>query len=457
MTSSRRDFLKSTVSAALGASALSSFPGPYLWAQDKTRVHYDGRSLVVIYLRGGADPLNTIIPFADRDYYAIRPTIAIPHPASKNLAEGQKTCIPITKKFGLHPALAPLAELYQQGKMAIVLNTGSTHPTRSHFDAQDFMEWAAPGIKSIQEGWLNRYLQATRTPDDSFLRAFCPQPLLPRSLRGEYAVLAAPGPGSGFALDSFEGLYPPCDEHEALERRRREEEKSATGDDGKGKKEDDDAPDPLPPITEEELNPRLRNAGARTVEKLRHLNRILGHDPRQRLRGYPRGRLPAQLADIAAVIKAGEPLEISAVDYGGWDHHSYQAGQMDRMLQHLAQSIAAFARDLGDERMKRVTVLTMTEFGRTVRENGSQGTDHGHGGFMLAVGGPIHGGQIYGKWTGLGTRALYEGRDLPVWVDFRDVFAETLAGLFRFDVRERPDFFPAYEKPLSKPLKLFQV
>ena len=451
----RREFLKTT-GGILGASTL---PAPFVWAASKTQDPEAKKpTLVIVYLRGGCDPLNVVVPFRDRDYYAIRPTIAIPGPGTKDLPEGTQPCIPLTKSFGLHPTMAPLKPLWDQGLFAPILNVGSTHPTRSHFDAQDFMEWAAPGIKSIQEGWLNRYLQRTATPNDHFLRAFSPQPLLPRALRGEYSVLAAPGPGSDAALDAFAELYE-CEDGT--------NEKSSTGvapggtppqdkeEDAKKKKGEPVAE--RPPVTEEMLEDRLIDAGANTVTKLRHLNGIL-RNAREARKKYPRGQLGQQFADIAAVISANQPIEIAAIDYGGWDHHSYQGGTTGaqaNMLGYLAECMAAFANNLGP-RMKNVCVLTMTEFGRTVAENGTQGTDHGHGGFMMAMGGPVQGGEIFGKWTGLHPSRLYMKRDLPVWTDFRDVFAETLTGLYQFDWKEE-DFFPGFRDPAKKPLGLFRA
>ncbi len=437
MSPSRRQFLKTSVNAAIGATALGAIGAPAIWSQ--TGVGGIPKRLIIIYLRGGSDPLNVIVPYGDDDYYSYRPTIAIPRPGATDLPDGVRPVLPLNRLFGLHPAMEPLHELYQQGMLAPIISVGSPHETRSHFDAQDFMERAAPGVRSIEEGWLNRYLTQTEKPSDHFLRAFSPQPLLPRSLRGRYSVLAAPGAGSGEALGAFEKLYRPKDVPTPP---------LVVDEEKKSKKKQEPT---KPPVTRDQMNPMIHNAGVNTVEKLRHLNKILAQ--RDQTIRYPNGPLGRQLADIATVIKAGEPLEISAIDYGGWDHHSYENNQLSRMLAHLSESIAMFVRDLGPEKMKKTMIVTMTEFGRTVKENGSQGSDHGHGGFMLAVGGMIAGGKIYGKWSGLGPRSLYRDRDLPVHTDFRDVFAEVLGGLYEFDAKEKR-FFPDYDK-LGKPLGLF--
>jgi len=448
MTPNRRDFLKTSAVGVLGASA---FPSPFVHALSKSADAADTRTLVVIYLRGGCDSLNVVVPYHDENYYAIRPTIGIAAPGTTDLPEGERAALPLTRGFGLHPAMQSLMPLWEQKLFAPIINVGSTHPTRSHFDAQDFMEWAAPGIKSIQEGWLNRYLQRTSTPNDHFLRGFSPQPLLPRALRGDYAVLAAPGPGSEVAIDTFAELYE-CEGKRGgttVDPATTEEPQTAARG-RRGKKEE--IPE-RPPVTEEDLTGRLIDAGANTVTKLRHLNGILRGNEAAKKR-YPRGGLGSQLADIAAVIKAGQPIEVAAVDYGGWDHHSYQggsAGTQARMLKTLSDGIAAFVKDLGPARMKNVLVLTMTEFGRTAAENGNAGSDHGHGGFMLAVGGRVAGGRIHGKWTGLHPSKLNMRRDMPVHTDFRDVFAEALAGLYRFDWKS-DDFFPGFDRPARQPL-----
>ncbi len=468
----RRRFLSNAAALAAGSAALGSVGAPGLFAAPavqtpgKTKVVKTVNSLVIIYLRGGADSLNAVVPYRDPDYYSLRPTIAIPSPYDSKRVEGVAPALELSKTFGLHPALAPLLPLYKAGMVAPIVNVGSTHETRSHFDAQDFMEWAAPGIKAVQEGWLNRYLRRTKKADDHYLRAFSPQALLPRSLRGRYSVLAAPGEGSDEALSAFEDLYKPCPEHDALiEKRQREAAEELAGlSPAKRRARDRAMAKELrekgrPPVTGEDLAPGIHNAGVSTIEKLRHLNRILSGSKSKKDGLYPQGALPTQLADIATVLKAGEPLEITAVDYGGWDHHSYQGasnGTQSRMLGLLAQSIAAFVQDLGPERMQRVTILTMTEFGRTVAENGSVGTDHGHGGFMLAVGGKVNGGKVHGKWLGLRGKALYRNRDLQVTTDFRDVFAETLSGMFQYDTRDN-DFFPGYDRAMRKPLGLYRT
>ncbi|MEM9416159.1 MAG: DUF1501 domain-containing protein [Planctomycetota bacterium] len=427
MSPTRREFLASS-SALMGAAALGLSPAALAQA-----LREDGNppTLVVVYLRGGADPLNAIVPAGDRDYYTVRPTIAIPTPA--NATRDNPGVIPVTNMFGLHPSLAPLHELYEAERMTAIINAGSTHPTRSHFDAQDFMERAAPGVKSITEGWLNRFLTATKTQADRDLRAVSLQSTLPRSLRGDYPVLAVPGYGAGDAMRAFEDMYA-CEGNAEARDADAADEAPQEGDDPAAGQERD-------PADERQLE--IVSAGAATIEKLRRLQRIVrGRRPD----AYPNGGLGNQLADVAKVIKAGVGLEVAALDYGGWDHHAYQGGSTGtfaNMLDHVARSVRAFHDDLGPL-MDKTVVLVMSEFGRTVRENGNNGTDHGHGGFMMAVGGPVKGNRLYGRYNGLNRRDLYQGRDLPVSVDFRSVFAESLFALFGFD-SDAHQFFPEYE------------
>jgi len=337
--------------------------------------------------------------------------------------------------------MASLKGLYDEKKVAVLLDTGSTHPTRSHFDAQDFMERAAPGVKSVTEGWLNRYLTATSSSKDRPLRAISMQPTLPRSLRGDYPVLAVPTGDASRAMDAFEQMYSCDDNAEALRKNAEPRPAPAPKDDGPRV-----SPEPAvveQPKAEDQTTRDIAEAGRDSIDKLRHLEQITrGGDSAS----YPDSRLARQLSQIARVIKAGEGLEVAAVDYNGWDHHAYQGGSqgtMADMLGTLGGAIRAFHDDLGPQ-MDKTLVLVMSEFGRTVYENGSYGTDHGHGGFMLASGGMVKGGGIYGKWTGLDKSRLYQKRDLPVHVDFRNVFAEALQALYGFTTDDT-GFFPDYE------------
>lgn len=429
----RRQFMKRSGAVALGAAGLGALDPRELLAAN-TPGAGEPPTLVVLYLRGGADPINAIVPFADPLYKEVRPTLAVPTPGE--VSEPDRCVIPVDDYFGFHPAMRPLAELYEAGTMIPILNAGSTHPTRSHFDAQDFMERAAPGIKSITEGWLNRYLEMTKTDDDRDLRALSLQPTLPRSLRGQYSVLAVPDYGADEAMRAFERLYG-CDSNkEAIAKN---EGAPAAG----------PSTTPATAPTQGDLaRQRITETGREGIAKLQHLNGVLRRAGDTRAK-YPDSYLGRQFRDLAKVIKAGEGLEIAAIDYNGWDHHAYQGGfdgTHADMLANISGSIRAFSDDLGPTRMGKTLVLCMSEFGRTVRENGNNGTDHGHGGFMFAVGGMVNGGKFYGGWTGMARADLYQGRDLPVSpnADFRNVFAESLQALFGFRT-DRHDFFPGYQ------------
>jgi uncharacterized protein (DUF1501 family) len=401
----RREFLRL---AGAGAAASMVSGVQFVFAQDdptKTKVARAARpALVAIYLRGGQDALNVVVPHGDKRYYEIRPTIALP----------AEELVKLDGTFGFHPALKPLKPLWDAGKLAAVVNSGSPHSTRSHFDAQDFMEYGAPGSRTVREGWLNRYLEATknksvqeRGEEAVALRAVATQPLLPRALRGGHPVLAVPDNNvlaNDRVLDSFEKIY---------------------GNEEMGQRKED-------PVVQ---------VGRETLKTLERYRELVEKRRKERKAVYPAGGLSQRLQDIAGVIHADAGLEIAAVDIGGWDHHANEPAALDRLLKELAGSLAAFVEDLGD-RLSQTLVLTMTEFGRTCRENGNVGTDHGHGGCMLLLGGTVKGGRIHGDWRGLDDKALYQARDLPTSTDFRDVFAEVLKSHLAFEPPK--GFFPDY-------------
>ncbi len=439
MGTTRRQFMKRTGTLALGAAGLGALGTRAVFgAGDGGTVGKP--TLVVLYLRGGSDPLNALIPYGERTYYNMRPTIAVPGPGEGNK---RNQVIALNDYFGFHPSMAGLARLYKKGLMAPIVNAGSTHPTRSHFDAQDFMERAAPGVKSVTEGWLNRFLYMTKGGDDSDLRAVSFQPVLPRSLRGQYPALAVPDENTQKAAGAFAGLYG-CDDAKATAKAQASsgQDKPGVGGDESGRATG---------------RGRIIDAGAQGIVRLGRLNEVLSSEKLVSGGDYPKTQLGGQFRDIAKLIKAGAGLEVAAIDYNGWDHHAMQGasyGVFSEMMGNVSDTIEAFVEDLGPM-IDRTVVLTMSEFGRTARENGNSGSDHGHGGYMLAVGGPINGGRFYGKWTGLSSRSLYEGRDLPVHTDFRDVFAEILSGLYGFQADEH-QFFPEYDAN-DKPIGLVKV
>lgn len=408
---SRREFMRDACGAAVGGAALAG--GSLSWGAPRSSGPPVRPCLIVIYLRGGADPLSTIVPYADPEYRRHRPTLALSPPDSGDPAS---RVLPLDGTFGFNPHLKHLHALYEAGHCAPIVAVGSKHSTRSHFDAQDFMERGAPGQKSVSTGWLNRYLQATRTANDANLRAVSLQPLLPRSLRGDYPVLAKPNQKADQAMAVYSRLY-----MDQPVRRG-----STAG------------------VTTKQA---IQSFGARTIDQLYELTSILeSKEPPGA--AYPDTHFGRQMRDLGKLVKARRGLEVTALDYGGWDHHIQEGplnGQLARQLADVSGGIGAFADDVGPEAFKRMLILVMSEFGRTVKENDNGGTDHGHGGFMLAVGGGVRGKQVYGRWTGLADDQLYERRDLPVHTDFRAVLAESLEGVFGFDGFARKTF-PDYAR-----------
>jgi uncharacterized protein (DUF1501 family) len=334
--------------------------------------------LVAIFQRGAADGLNIVVPFFEKEYYNGRPTIAVPEPGKPNGA------IDLDGRFGLHPSLAPLKSYWDAGHLAIVEATGSPDPTRSHFDAQDFMESGTPGRLS-EDGWLNRALpRVGHLP--SPLRAVAIGTQLPRTLRGSQAAVAVN------SLDQFQVRNPGVSD--VIERMY-----AGTADD------------------------RLTVAGKETFDAVRMVQTV-NRAPYQPANGAQyQGEFGRSLQQIARLIKADVGVEAAFADIGGWDHHSNEGPQMAQLLTQYGTSLAAFARDMGD-RMEDIVLVTMSEFGRTVKEDGNNGTDHGHGNVMMVLGGPVNGGKVYGQWPGLAIEQLYEARDLAVTTDFRAVLGE---------------------------------
>jgi uncharacterized protein (DUF1501 family) len=402
MSTSRRDFLAAT--AAFGAAA--SLGGPFVrraLAAPEKEISLKP-AVVVLFLRGGQDALNVVVPHADGTYYDIRPNIAIPKPDQPGGA------LDLDGTFGFHPALKGFKSLYDQGLLAPIVCAGSDHPSRSHFDCQDFMEYGAPGDKTVHTGWLNRYLAATTGPEgpEGELRAVAVQGRLPRSLRGEYPVLAIPdalgdaGPrrrgDDPDVLDLFDPVY------------KSPQEMGGGTQMGERPPQDD-----------------LTENGRATIETLRKVESIIANKPAGKEIAYPAaaGRLGVQLRKAARLLKAGQGLQVIGLDWNGWDHHINEGGSgendlIQRMLAQLDSGVTAFFDDIETLRSK-VTMVIMTEFGRTNAENGNRGTDHGHGSAMFVIGGKVKGGKVHGDWPGLAPGKAYQNRDLAVTTDFRKV------------------------------------
>jgi uncharacterized protein (DUF1501 family) len=399
---SRRVFMKNGGLALLSLGFAPAFLERTAEAASARR-----RILIAIFQRGAVDGLNMVVPFGEREYYASRPSIAIPRPGSDDGA------IDLDGFFGLHPRLAPLKPLWDARQLAIVHASGSTDPTRSHFDAQDYMETATPGVKSTQDGWLNRYLHAREHADATPFRAVALGGQLPRALHGAAPALAISqlaqfGIRAGQATEAMQASF--------------ESEYAAAAD------------------------KVLHRTGGQAFDAVRMLKSA---DPTkyQPANGaeYPRTGYGEALRQIAQLVKADVGLEVAFAEAGGWDTHANQGatvGELARRLDDFGRGIAALTRDLGD-RMADVVILTMSEFGRAVAENGNRGTDHGHGNAMLVIGGQnVRGGQVYGRWPGLAREQRYDGRDLAVTTDFRSVFAEVVRG--HLGVTDTRRIFPGF-------------
>ncbi len=390
MKITRRLFLKNGALAVVATTAIPSFLTRA--AYGASGVSSPGRKrLVVLFQRGAADGLNIVVPHGESAYYAMRPSIAIPRPSN-----GRESCIDLDGFFGLHPSLASLKPLWDQRHLAIFHAAGSPDTTRSHFDAQDYMESGTPGVKSTEDGWLNRCLHKPEDQPSPF-RAIGMGGTLPRALAGPEPAVAignlndfgvgGRGPAAAPLANTFEAMYA------------------------------------------QSVDTVLHGTGQETFEAVKMLKAAnpARYTPAAGA-NYPRKHLGESLRQVAQLMKANLGVEVAFADIGGWDHHVNEGstqGQLANVLREFGQSISAFWTDLGDLAEDTV-VVTMSEFGRTARENGNRGTDHGHANVMFVLGGPVKGGRVYGQWPGLEQHQLYEGRDLALTTDFRRVLGEAV-------------------------------
>jgi uncharacterized protein (DUF1501 family) len=414
MSITRRIFLRNSGLAVIGTAAVPSF----LTRAAFGAVETPGRNkrLVVIFQRGAADGLNIVVPYAEPQYYAMRPSINIP----------RKQVLDLNGFFGLHPSLSSFQPLWQQGHLAIVHAAGSPDTTRSHFDAQDFMETGTPGVKITEDGWLNRSLfSVPSTPKSSPFRAIALGPSVPRILSGSEPAVAmnnisdfsvgGKNPKASPAASAFEAMY-------------------------------DHSSDTV-----------LHGTGEETFDAVKMLKAA---DPGKYAAApgadYPKGRFGDSLRQLAQLIKANLGVQVAFADISGWDHHVNEGsteGQLANVLTEFSQSLAAFWIDLGDL-MDDTVVVTMSEFGRTARENGNRGTDHGHANVMFVLGGPVKGGKVYGRWPGLDQSQLYEGRDLALTTDFRQAIGEAVAR--HMGNKNLANVFPEYDNQPGKFLRFLR-
>ena len=387
----RRFFLKSGSIALASMGASLSAPGFLQRAVLGNALSGRKRkTLIAIFQRGAVDGLNMVVPFGESSYYSVRPSISIAKPEQGNA----ESAINLDGFFGLHPSLSSFKPLWDSKRLAIVHASGSPDNTRSHFDAQDYMESATPGVKSTSDGWLNRYLQSKEDPERSLFRAVAITKQMPRVLQGHAAAIAMSSL-SDFTI--------------------------------RGGRSSTDLQNGFEAIYARQASDPLMSMGRETFEAVNYLKQVnpAQYKPENGAE-YPRGPFGDSLLQMAQLIKAGVGLEVAFTDIGGWDTHVNEGsgrGQLGNLLQQFSSGIAALYQDLG-QRMDDVVILTMSEFGRTVRENGNRGTDHGHANAMFVMGNSVRGGKVYGRWPGLKEDQLYEGRDLALTTDFRDVFGE---------------------------------
>jgi uncharacterized protein (DUF1501 family) len=377
--------MKGGALALVGTSTIPSFLTRSVMAE-MTTAAANKKKLVVLFQRGAADGLNIVVPYQEKNYYAMRPSIAIQ----------QKDVLDLDGFFGLHPAMAALKPLYDQGHLAMIHAAGSPDTTRSHFDAQDYMESGTPGVKATPDGWLNRALQVELLAGKpSAFRAVALGTQVPRTLQGRVPAIAVnnladfsvggKGPQTSPVSNAFQAMY-------------------------------DQSTDAV-----------LHGTGQETFEAVKMLKAA---DPAhyQPAAGviYPTTPFGNSLKQVAQLMKANLGVEAAFSDIGGWDTHQNQGnvnGQLANRLKEFSETIAAFWMDMGTD-AENVTLVTMSEFGRTARQNGTGGTDHGHANVMFVLGGRVKGGKVYGKWPGLSDEQLNEGRDLTVTTDFRRVLGE---------------------------------
>lgn len=399
---SRRYFLKSAGIAIASYAAIPPFLLRAASAQKNPGRGKDHPIVIAIFQRGAADGVSMVVPFGDKYYYDLRPQIAIPAPG-RNLDE---SAVELDGFFGLHPGLSSLKRIFDDKHLAIVHAVGSPDNTRSHFDAQDYMESGSPGNKTVANGWLNRYLQCQNESQVSPFRAVAISGHLPRCLIGAAPAITMQrvadfGIRGGAATAEIEELF--ADTY----------------------KETFDAVKMLRDATSQQYAPA---AGVQ----------------------YPNSAFGRALQQIAQLIKSNVGLEVAFTDIGGWDTHANQGnsrGQLANRLKDFGDSLSALYYDLNDH-MQNIVIVTMTEFGRAMRQNGSGGTDHGHASCLFMAGGPVRGGKVYGQWPGLAHEQLYEGRDLALTTDFRNVFSDVLS--MHMGVSDISPVFPNFKPETTR-------
>ncbi len=410
----RREFLQLTALSTSGLLLL----GENGWAAKMVGDDKKPKRLVVVFLRGAVDGLNVVVPYSEATYYSFRPTIAIPRPNENGGA------LKLDDNFGLHPALSSLMPFWEKGTLAFVHAAGSPDSSRSHFDAQDYMETATPGLKNTPDGWLNR-LVAVLPDAKSATEAVSVGPILPRILSGRAAA-------TNLTLAGAVTRPTPLDRPEIQEAF----DRLYTGKDA--------------------LSVAYREGQSSRKQLISELNEEMV----QADKGAPSPvGFTDQARKLGRLIDRDRSIKAAFVAFGGWDTHINQgsvAGQLPNRLKALGETLATFSQALGPTYDETV-ILVMSEFGRTAHENGNTGTDHGHGNVMWVMGGKVRGGRVYGQWPGLSGNELYEGRDLAVTTDFREVIAAVLEPQFGLSRTQLDRVLPKGPKPNREIRELIRV
>ncbi|MBI3173617.1 MAG: DUF1501 domain-containing protein [Chloroflexi bacterium] len=373
-----------------------------------------GDTLVVIFLRGAADVLNIIVPHGEDAYYALRPTLGIPRPDDR---KSKLRTLDLDGFFGFHPALQNLLDAWNEKQLAIIHACGAPDESRSHFKAMELMERGVDDAKGPASGWIGRHLATLDTGNASPLRAVGVGEMPQRSLSGTVPVSA---------LRSIADFHLNGDARAVAQMRSALDTLYAGGD-------------------------SFSALGQETLGILDILQKL---DPKADSESqFPTSAFGLALQQVAMLIKADVGLEVAAIDLGGWDTHFAQGsteGQMANLIRDLGDGLAAFHAAMHDH-LHKLTVVTMSEFGRRASENGSLGTDHGHGSMMMVIGGDVLGGRVHGPWPGLGSGQLVGPGDLAVTTDYRDVLSEVLVK--RLNNPATNEIFPNYQPQLRNIFK----
>jgi uncharacterized protein (DUF1501 family) len=421
MNVNRRIFLKQGAFACV-VMGMGPFWGPRFLRQAAFAADLNSSTsnkiLICVFQRGAVDGLSMVVPYGDPYYYQARSDISIGQPSQ---AAGANAALDLDGYFGLNPALAPLLPLFKQGHLAAIQACGSPNASRSHFESQDLMESGVDSGEGVQDGWLNRMLGCC--PEDAAkktaFRAVSMTATIPRSLQGEQDALAIRDLDTfGLAGDTSVALSGPSGTANGFE--------SMYG---------------------AAVDTVLHGTARESFDALDLLKqaKATSYTPANGA-AYPQGAFGRNLKQIAQLIKANVGLQVAFAEVDGWDTHANQGnakGQLATRLGGFAQALAALHKDLGD-RMADVVVVTMSEFGRAVHQNGNRGTDHGHGTCFFTMGGGIKGGKVYGDWPTLAPDKLFQNRDLAITTDFRDVFGEITSRHFGVPMSAMPTLFPQY-------------